>query len=230
MQNLKSRKIMIVISILITLIITCICTIFILKKNDKNDNYYMEKGKIQKIDDANTMYNIEENINLVLDDTAGLSFELDYDEEEIEETEQKTTNKFLEHLDIPYGSFYISELYSIVPNNNYIIYFTSGDVVYSNFEDEEYNDEDMKMEKKYVQFTLIKDIENNEYGIEFYGTNYIDIFNYTNKFENITFEKNKLKKFEPTYDLESYYSDETLSEEELKEWKENKDEIYSLYF
>ncbi len=219
----------ILIALIITIvIITCLCVVLILIKDkgkEQNDISNISNKEniiieLQQVEDLNTMYNIEEDINNALDENSGLSFEEDddYDEENdsynIEPT-QNTTNKFLKELDIPYGIFYINDLYKIEPNDKYAIYFVSGDIRYINSEDED-------EEKNNVIFTLTKDKETNYYGIEFYKTNYENIFNYTDNIADITFEQSKLKNFKPAYELELYANDEYLSDDELGEWMEYK--------
>ena len=218
----------IIIALIITIvIITFLCVVLILikgkekKLNDisnisKKENTLIE---MQQVDDLNVMYNVEEDINNALNENNGLSFEEDdYDEENDSyniETTQNTTNKFLKDLKIPFGIFYINDLYKIEPNDKYVIYFVRGDILYNNSEDEE-------EEKNNIIFTLTKDKETNYYGIEFYKTNYENIFNYTDNIADVTFEQNKLKNFEPAYDLELYANDENLSDEELAEWMKYK--------
>lgn len=216
----KTKKIIISISVLIAIFIIILLTILtILKSNNETQdnitdvsNADGEQQQIQEVKDINKLYNAEEIINNLLNSAYYSKYENEEESgmgsEYRDSTMIEKYNKFLSDLNIDKGEFYIREMYTINPNSRYRVCFACGDIIYNE-----------NTAKQTAMFTIVENIETKEYVVEIYGTNYKNIFNYTENLADITFKEENLQNFEVVSELGSYvYEEKELSDEDIAYW------------
>lgn len=241
MEIKKIKNIIIpIIIFIVVIIISLVLTIFNNKKIDTNTNFNntnsisnnneitsSNSASVDKIDDKKETFTIERIINSAISSTYDIHLNrLGLDDTSIKDKYEK----FFKELDTDdiVKEFHIKDVYSTKLNETYNIYFADGYLINKDLSEISNNN----IEKKNIKFTVVKNKETNTCGIELYGQNYEDIFNYEDEINNTTMAKRDVTQFDMKSQIDTYSQiiEESFSDEDISQWYYKDYTLKALYF
>lgn len=239
----KIKNIIIPIIIFIVVIIICLMVILFDNKklsSDTNTNFNNTNSisnnneitssnsvSVDKTEDIKETFTIERIINSALTSTYDIHLNrLGLDDTSIIEKYEE----FFKELDTDdvVKEFHIKDAYNTKINETYSIYFAEGYLINKDLSEISNNN----IEKKNIKFTVVKNKETNTCGIELYGQNYQDIFNYEDEIKNTTMVKRNVTQFDMKSQIDTYSQiiEESFSDEDISQWYYKDYTLKALYF